>query len=478
MTVNRRRFLGYSAGAGVAATGLLVPWHSVAIAAEKTQNDFEDYKALVYLLFSGGMDSFNLLVPLDDDEYGQYADIRSDLKFEQSDLLELDNSNTSRRFSVPSYAQELRDLFNDGNLAFLANVGPLVKHMNREQFLDALNGEKPLNLESHSDQIAQWQTTDTSTPLAQQTVGWLGRVSDRFGSTLNNGLSMNVSVSGLNLVQTGSSGTQVLTPNLDGESAFSLPVENYVDVKTTANEDFEFGRFDNRYENLLQKEYLKRFKRSIEDARKADRDFRAGSEGFDNFSREGEGVTHFAAAMRRIAQMISAHLDFGGGVKRQTFYVEFGGWDHHEQLHDNFEWRMRDVSFVLKAFRDALVEIDMLDNVVLFTASDFGRTLTSNGGGSDHGWGGNAMILGGEVSGKDVLGEFPDMNLDGEQISNENRGNFIPTTSLEEYYSELALWFGLDEEDLELALPNVSSFIPEGATKPESVGIFESDTDA
>ena len=232
--------------------------------------------------------------------------------------------------------------------------------------------------------------------------------------------------------------------------------------KKTANEDFEFGRFDNRYDNLLQREYVKRFKRYNADANSANRDFNSGYSGVDtSFVPDNRNEpTHFGWMMKRIVQFISAQFDFGGGAQRQTFYVDYGGWDHHEHLRRNFHWRMQDVSFVLKAFRDALAEIGMLDKVVLVTASDFGRTLTSNGGGSDHGWGGNAMILGGEVQGKRVLGQYPEMDLEGDQISNTDRGNFIPTTSLEEYYSELALWFGLDEEDLQIALPNVNAFIP------------------
>ena len=477
MTINRRNFLRNTAGAGLVTSGLFLPWRPFAMAAEKTQADFEDYKALVFLLFSGGMDSFNLLVPFDDGEYNQYANIRSDLRYSREELLELDTSETDRRFSVPSLAPELRDLFNDGDLAFLANVGPLTEHMNSEQY-ESLR--KPLNLESHSDQIAQCQTTDPYKPLSQQTVGWLGRVSDRFGSTLDNGLSMNVSVSGLNLVQTGTTGTQMLVPNLTESPAFSLLAGHNRDegsTKLTANEDFEFGRFDDNYDNLLQNEYLKRFGGALENARQADSDFRDHLAGFSNFSKDGH-MSHFAWSMRRIAQLISAHEGFEG-VRRQTFFVNYGGWDHHEKLHNEFEWRIADVSFVLKAFRDALVQENVLDKVVLLTASDFGRTLTSNGGGSDHGWGGNAMILGGPVNGRHVLGQYPEMNLEGAQVYNTERGNFIPTTSLEEYYAELALWFGLDEEDLNIVLPNVDAFIPkdEGASKPESVGIIESETE-
>ena len=473
MAINRRDFLRNTAGAGLVTSGLFMPWRPWALASEQSQSDFDDYKALVYVMFNGGMDSFNLLVPYDDDEYKRYADIRSDLKYEKDELLVLDDSETDRRFSVPSMAPEIRDLFNDGDLAFLANVGPLTEHMDREKYLDETQ-KKPLNLESHSDQIAQWQSTNVLTPLSKQTVGWLGRVSDCFGSTLNNGLSMNVSVSGFNLVQTGESGTPVLNPTTGlGSNPFETLSEEYLDVKETANQDFEFGRFDGRYENLMQKEYVGRFKHYNADASEANRDYNAGLVAISTPFIPGDWAKkHFGRSMQRIAQFISAQWSFGG-AKRQTFYINYGGWDHHENLHDQFRKNMEDVSFVLKAFRDALVEIDMLDNVVLCTASDFGRTLTSNGGGSDHGWGGNAMILGGPVRGKRVLGQYPEMNLEGKQISNTERGNFIPTTSLEEYYAELSLWFGLDEENLKDALPNVSAFTPDGATKPESIGIFE-----
>ena len=170
---------------------------------------------------------------------------------------------------------------------------------------------------------------------------------------------MNVSIGGFNLVQLGERGTPALNHTLGDE------------------------------ELLLQKEYIKRFKKYNEDARKANRDFNSGYRGFNiSFIPEDRGEpTDFGWAMKRIVQFMSAHFDFGGGAQRQTFFVNYGGWDHHENLHDNFGWRVDDVSFVPKAFCDALVEIDMLDNVVLFTASDFGRTLTTKGGGFDHGLG-------------------------------------------------------------------------------------------
>ena len=292
---------------------------------------------------------------------------------------------------------------------------------------------------------------------------------------------MNVSMSGLNLVQTGEEAVPILTAN-QFDDPFQELSERHNEAKKTSNEDFELGSFDNSYDNLLQNEYLSRFKRSIGDTRKANQDFKNGNQERieTSFIQSGRNdPTEFGWFMKRIVEFINAHSVFGGGAQRQTFYVSYNrSWDHHEKLREKFDEQIEDVSFVLKAFRDALVEIDMLDNVILFTASDFGRTLTSNGGGSDHGWGGNAMILGGPVNGKQVLGQYPEMNLEGSQISNTERGNFIPTTSLEEYYAELSLWFGLDEENLKDVLPNVSAFTPDGATRPESIGIFESETES
>ena len=465
MKFNRRTFLQTSAGAGaLAAFG---PWWTNALAAPKTQSDFEDYRALVCVQFSGGMDSFNLLMPYDDGEYDLYKELRSDLAYlkDQDELLMLSRFHTDRRFAVPSYAPEIRDLFDAGDLSFIANVGPLIQHMNREQYLDETQ-LKPLNLESHSDQLAQWQSASSRLPVSQQNVGWLGKIADRFGSTLPNNLNMNWSLSGINQVQTGTSEASLVVVDPHNDKGFEeLWDEDWFVQKASAHRDFERRINPEHYDNLLQRTYIRKLKGAMQDNRTAVEEFTDGLQGLDTEFDEG----HWAQSLKRIVQIVSAHDYYG--ATRQTFFVNFGGWDHHEDLHGNFNNGIERVSRAFKSFRDGLDEINMLDSVVLFTTSDFGRTLTSNGGGSDHGWGGNAMALGGPVRGERVLGQYPDMDLEGSQISNTDRGNFIPTTSLEEYFSELAIWFGLDVEDLELILPNVQNFIPEDSDRPEKVGI-------
>lgn len=343
MTFNRRSFLKTSAGAGTLAA--LGPWWSSTLAAPKTQYDFDDYRALVCVLFAGGMDSFNLLIPYDDGEYEQYANLRTELAYRKkanddgpSQLLELSRYHTDRRFAVPTFAPELRDLFDAGDLSFIANVGPLIEHMNREQY-DAM--DKPLNLESHSDQIAQWQSATSDLPLPQQNEGWLGKIGDRFGSTLSNGLNMNWSLSGNNQVQTGSSGNSLVVVDPHNDRGFEeLWEEDWFTPKESAHRDYERRINPENYDNLLKRTYISNFKQAMEDNERAVEDFSDGLRGLD--TRFEDDDFGFGQSLRQIVKIIGGH-DFLD-ARRQTFFVTFGNWDHHEDLHNQFENQIEMVS--------------------------------------------------------------------------------------------------------------------------------------
>jgi uncharacterized protein (DUF1501 family) len=121
------------------------------------------------------------------------------------------------------------------------------------------------------------------------------------------------------------------------------------------------------------------------------------------------------------------------------------------------------VSAAIGAFYQQLVALGMQNNVTLFTASDFGRTLTSNGQGSDHAWGGNQLVVGGAVLGKRIYGTYPSLEINPDSSSNLNpldtgQGRMIPTTSCDEFFAELALWLGVSPADLPLVLPNIGNF--------------------
>ncbi|HHM12888.1 MAG TPA: DUF1501 domain-containing protein, partial [Planctomycetaceae bacterium] len=106
---------------------------------------------------------------------------------------------------------------------------------------------------------------------------------------------------------------------------------------------------------------------------------------------------------------------------------------------------------------DALVELGVQNDVVIFTMSDFARTLSSNGKGSDHAWGGNHMIIGDSVRGGRIWGDYPTSLALGNPLDT-GRGRLIPTTSVDEYAAELALWYGATNSDLDTILPNIRNF--------------------
>ena len=114
--------------------------------------------------------------------------------------------------------------------------------------------------------------------------------------------------------------------------------------------------------------------------------------------------TALSRKFRMIALTIAARQALC--MKRQTFFVEFGGWDHHDEVVLNQEAMLPVVSRALSEFHSALVELDVVGEVTTFTASDFGRTLSSNGRGSDHAWGGNHLVMGRAVAGGDIYGQL------------------------------------------------------------------------
>ena len=143
-------------------------------------------------------------------------------------------------------------------------------------------------------------------------------------------------------------------------------------------------------------------------------------------------------------------------MNRQIFFVHFGGWDHHDEVLGNQEFSLSSLSQGLASFQATMEELGLDDCVTTFTISDFARTLTSNGNGTDHGWGGNCMVMGGAVNGGQLYGSYPTLQLDSDL--EVGGGVLIPTMSTDVYFAELCLWFGLDPTNLTDVLPNIENF--------------------
>ncbi len=451
--LTRRHFLSRSCAFGAAVTSAATVGQ-LGLIREAAAQQAPGYRALVCILLAGGNDSYNMLVPRGAAQYQQYAAIRSDLALPANDLIALPGSaSNGELYGLHPGMPELATLFANGDAALIANVGTLLEAVDASA-IEAGTARVPVGLYSHADQINQWQTAAPAERIAD---GWAGRIADRMQSAnLANGISMNISLSGTNVFQ---SGQQAAEYSIDAAGDGVVGINGY-------GEDSDFGRF--RTESidallasepagLLRREYRRRLRQSI-DAQAVFTGALAQSPVLQ--SPFGQGP--FSQALRQIARVIGARDALG--ATRQTFFVTVGGWDHHDEVLDNQARLLPQISQGIAEFRDALVELGVFDQVTTFTTSDFGRTLTSNGRGSDHGWGGHHVVMGGAVNGASIYGDYPLLATN--SPLDVGRGIYIPTTSIDEYFAELALWFGVSSADIDYVLPNLRAFYTPGSATP------------
>ena len=160
------------------------------------------------------------------------------------------------------------------------------------------------------------------------------------------------------------------------------------------------------------------------------------------------------AQLQAVARLIAVRDQLQ--MKRQIFFVATGGFDSHDDQNQNQPGLLGGISAGLQAFYDATVELGVSDVVTTFTQSDFGRTLTSNGDGSDHAWGGNQVVVGDAVLGQAMYGSYPLLQINGPE--DVGGGRFIPSTSADQFAATLAAWFGIEDVDLEAVAPNLGNF--------------------
>ncbi len=455
--LSRRRFLGRLNCAAISAMPILNTLLNLKLASNvaAAAAPASDHRALVCLFLSGGCDTFNVLVPRGDTEYAEYKTVRGNIALPQNQLLAL-NPTVSPGVSLGVHPglSGIQSLFNTGKAAFVANVGTLVEPVTKADY-DADDGTKrfPINLYSHSDQIEQWHT---STPNVRSAKGWAGRAADLIHDmNADQSVSMNISLTGANIWQSGEN-TLEYTVSPGGAIGLEGYEKGYVDdystvpIRTRAVD----SQLAFQYQHLLTQAF---------NTKKI-----AALEAYSKFNSAVDVTlpdvtfpdTYLAAQFRMVAKAIKGHAALG--QSRQTFFIEYGGWDHHDGVIANQAEMLPEVDGAVKAFFDCLAAMGLDSEVTLFTASDFGRTLTNDNDGADHAWGGNHLVVGGAVNGQRIYGQYPQLYAD--NPLDVGRGRFIPTTSVDEYFAELALWFGVPRSDMHLVLPNLGNFYTVGAT--------------
>ncbi|MCU0749097.1 MAG: DUF1501 domain-containing protein [Akkermansiaceae bacterium] len=491
--VTRRQFLAQSSCASVGSLGLLSTLLNLRMAgsalAQGGPPAGED-RALVCLFFAGGIDSYNLLMPVSGSSvYNNYVTTRGGLydAVNNADGLAINGLPLAAHATDPfgfgvhpkcgdhNALPGMQSLYASGNLAFVSNVGTLVERTDKEKYNAGL--ARPRGLYSHSDQVRQWHTSVTTQTGA---LGWAGTAADLLHAGNQNAkVSMNISLGGNNVWQTGNKlfAYSVGTSGSTLPSDYNSPYENPT-VSATSRSAIRTAAIDNlvqqEHQNLLDQTFTQNLKDSIE-ASAAFRDaFNdnpittpfPGDAAYvypPGFTSSNDPARTLGQQFKAVVRSIKARQTLG--LRRQTFFVNYGGWDHHDEVINTMDRMIDVVNRCLIAYWQALGEIGMQEQVTLYTASDFARTLTSNGAGSDHAWGGNMFVLGGAVNGGRVYGTYPDVALNAPSVVT-SRGATLPGISVDEYFAELALWLGVTPGDLSSVLPRVTTFYSPGGAAP------------
>lgn len=448
---SRREFIRRSAV--VAGAGFAAPWAlDLAGLASAAPAQGDDYRALVCLFLYGGNDNHNTFVPNDPTSYAAYRDARAGIARPLSSILPIDPKDGfsgAGTFGFAPELAELKQIFDEGALAVVPNIGTLVRPLTKSGY--QVHSNRPPQLFSHNDQQSYWQS---SSPEGS-TTGWGGRIADLLLDGANASSTFTcVSVAGNAVMMTGRNALQYqVSPR--GVTQLRDDTFRYDATLAGIREVMEMqgtAPFTSSYSNISR--------RALDAANDLTAAVAAAEARYDlgahlDLDSPNSDLARLAGQLKMVATLIAAGRDTLG-LRRQVFFVSMGGFDNHDGLTERHPRLLSGLSGALAGFHRTTQDLGVDDGVTTFTASDFGRTLTSNGDGTDHGWGGHHMVMGGSVRGRRVVGSVPTIADDGPD--DVGRGRLLPTTSVDQYASTFASWMGAGSSELQTVVPNISNY--------------------
>ena len=477
--ISRRQFIGQANCAAVGTASLLSSLLSLRLTVgAASASNLTDYKALVCLFLNGGNDSFNMLVPRQQSAYDEYVTVRGGLASNGGLALSKDEQPsttpgqgglwpiTSSKQNEPGGAgysefgihpdlPYLKTLYEQGDLAFVSNVGSLIEPTTLEQY-NGPGAKLPEGLFSHPDHQIHWQTLVPQV-RGSSPKGWAGRMAEVMShANQQSDIAMNISLSGANVLQSGTTTVPYIT---DPAGVVELRKYDQDPTLKMAVDDILGQHYQSIYSKTLAQANRKSIDASVEFKSALD----SLSTPFDPTALNGYTQTYKRLSM--VTKIMEARTALS--MNRQIFFVERGGWDHHNELLAPQSDLFIELNDAIEIFWTEVVNLDLQNHVVLYTASDFGRTLTSNGSGSDHAWGGNHFIISGSadrvdseglrgsLKGGQIYGEYPALAGGSNDLG---RGRILPSTSVDAYMGELASWYGVPDSEITTVIPNINNF--------------------
>lgn len=491
----------------VGAAGSLYGLQLAAVGTAAAQVATPAYRALVCIFLFGGNDSNNVLLATDTDSWSRYQaarntgsdpiallpvgaaatpvgqvspitgrTARADSPESWGGVLPITpltanpipagTNATTRTFALHPMMSSLVPLFNARRLAAVANVGPLIVPTSKTQYQNQ-TVPLPANLMSHNDQQSTWQAGAAEGARR----GWGGLLADQLLS-LNGPQSVFTAVStagnavflaGQNVVQyqvtAGSTTPAIRVSGTTGTTLFgsSTGPSRLSDIIRDASGV-----------NLFTRDYANRTVRSMDTAAALNAAFASSAvtaiPNPPQITNPITGATEtntLAQQLQTVARMIASNASLG--LRRQVFFVSQGGYDTHDIQNSTQPVLLNRLATAMAYFDQVLGNIggvDMRSSVTTFTASDFSRTFTTNGDGTDHAWGSHQLVMGGAVNGGDIYGRYPTLGVDQGTFVNPNmlRNIMIPTTAADQYSATLGRWLGASDPVLASIFPNLGNF--------------------
>jgi len=462
--MQRRKFLKYASTFGmVGASSLVQGLGSKSVHAASAGG----YKALVCVNLKGGMDHADTVVPLENEEYNQLINVREELLLSydytnplssrhRANLLRLGQNGKTwfggRSFGLPIELKELHALFNEGDAAIVANVGPLLEPLDRKSM--AAGGKVPARLFSHNDQQSTWQSLSTEGAR----YGWGGGFVDAVNAQdpTGNALFSALTGSELDVFLAGNSTSPFRLPTGNSSQELDVISKRWL---LGSNQRFDTARellrehfltTNQAHRSLMQRDIANATQRGVKNRAEYNSYLSMASPLAIEFP-----DTKLGDQLAAVAKTISLRNVMS--IPRQVFYVTLRGFDTHDSQSIDLPENHRILSMALDAFKQEMIAQDAWNDVAVFTMSDFGRTLSANGDGTDHGWGSHHFVMGGGVNGGEIYGEIPEPTTNSERFT-AKRARMIPTLSIEQYGYNLGRWFGLADDDLYGLFPNLNKF--------------------
>ena len=493
LDVSRREFLRASAALSIlgrTATPLGVNLAAMGAVATASAAPPSDYKALVCVFLFGGNDATNMVLPTDADSWGRYQAARNQgaqpiallpagtppdstaapgtpaalggvlpITLKTAQTFPPGTAGTGARpFALHPLLTNMQSLFTQGKVAILANVGTLITPTTKAQY-QGKQVPLPRSLFSHNDQQSEWQSDSAEGAR----IGWAGRMGDMLASgNGTNSIFTAISTSGNAVMLAGNSILQYQVSasgavGINGITANTLYGTNSgpAALRAVITSPSSSSVYPSDYSAVVN--------RSIS----------AG--GTLNAALAGVTVTAptqytnpitgnlannpLATQLQTVAHIVAAAPALG--VKRQIFFVSIGGFDTHANQNNVQPNLMAEIDHGLAYFYNTLSGLGLANSVTAFTMSDFARTFTTNGLGTDHAWGSHHFVVGGAVNGGDMYNQFPTVGVDLAGFNNPNAvgsGALIPTVAVDQYAATLGAWFGVTPSDLATIFPNLANF--------------------